>query len=115
MSEINRFMDNAKGFADFVGQKAFDAAEVSKAFARKKSIEYKINEKYKELGRLCFEMHQSGLDDTGSMKKLIGEISLLQSDLRAAEDESSRSKVCRFCGTANDVSNLFCSHCGNSM
>ena len=115
MSDLDRFMDNARDFADFVGQKAVDAAEMSRQFARRKSIEYKINEKYKELGRLCFETQRDGTDASDAISSLISEIDLLNSELRAAEEESIRGKACKVCGTVNDNSNNFCAHCGNAL
>ena len=115
MSDLDKFMDNARDFADFVGQKAVDAAEMSRQFARRKSIEYKINEKYKELGRSCFEAQRDGTDASAAISSLISEIDLLNSELRAVEEESMRGKVCKVCGTVNDNSNNFCAHCGNAL
>lgn len=115
MADINRFIDSTKDFAGFVGQKAGDVFNASKAFAEKTTIEAKINIKYRELGKLCFEMHENGTDETGQMKELIGQISLLKSEIKAAEEQSRTHKVCKYCGTKNAVDDHFCARCGSRL
>ena len=116
MSDLDRFMDNARDFADFVGQKAVDAAEMSRQFARRKSIEYKINEKYKELGRLCFETQRDGTDASDAISSLISEIDLLNSELRAAEEESMRGKRhARYAALSTIIQTISAHTAGNSL
>ncbi len=115
MADINRFVDTTRDFAGFVGQKAEDLFNVSKSFAERTSIEAKISGKYRELGKLCYEMHENGSDETGRMKELIGQISLLKSDLKAAEEAGKKAKVCKYCGCRNAFDDSFCAKCGSRL
>ncbi|MBQ5330416.1 MAG: zinc ribbon domain-containing protein [Oscillospiraceae bacterium] len=115
MADINRFVESTRSFAGFVSEKATAALDTGKAYAQRANISVKIREKYTELGKVCYEMHENNTDETGKMKRLIGEINLLKSDLRAAEEESGKKKICPYCGNKNYPDDSFCSKCGSRL
>lgn len=112
---MSDFNSTFRGISDTVTRTAGNVLDTTKAFAKRSSITLKIRDKYTELGRVCYEMHEKGTDETGKMKKLIGEINLLKSDLRVAEEESGLKKICPACGTQNKADNCYCIACGKML
>ena len=62
-------------------------------------------------------MHESGQDETGSMKNIIDEIKELKKELVSANEtvNAKQAKVCAFCGEKNDGGNLYCKKCGEKL
>lgn len=112
---LDNLICDSKNIIDKVSVKANSAFNVSKAYVEKAQVKVKLQEKYCELGKTCYEMHKSGNDETGNMKKLIKEIKLLEIQLEDAEEASGKPKTCAFCGAKNSCDNTFCAKCGEKL
>lgn len=110
-------VSGAKDVFDKAAAKAGEAIDYSKTQIDRGQLKAKIKEKYCELGKICYNMHECGDDKTGKMKKLIGEIKELTGKLEEADVSvnAKRSKECRFCGTANDAVSAYCTKCGEKL
>lgn len=103
---------------DTVVEKTGEVLDYSKAKLDKSSINVKLREKYQVLGKLCYDMSESGDDETGTMKKLIADIRSLKEDLRNIEEESEKAakfKECRYCNAKNPQTASYCSKCGEKL
>lgn len=114
------FDDLAAGAKDVFGKaaaKAGEAIDYSKTQIDRGQLRMKIKELYCKLGNICYNMHENGDDRTGEMKKVIGEIKELRNKLDEADIavNAKKTKVCRFCETANDAVNDYCTKCGEKL
>ena len=107
----------AKDVFDKAAAKAGEAIDYSKTQIDRGQLKSKIKEKYTELGKICYDMHECGDDRTGEMKEVIGEIKELQIKLEEADIavNAKKTKVCRFCETANDAASEYCTKCGEKL
>lgn len=112
---FDNFISDSKDAFDKVTDKAVSAVNVSKAYVEKAQLRVKLREKYYELGKACYDMHDNGIDETGNMKKMIKEIKLLETQLEYAEEASGKPKVCAYCGAKNSSDNLYCAKCGEKL
>ncbi len=110
-------VSGAKDIFDKAAAKAGDAIDYSKTQIDRGQLKAKIKEKYCELGKICYDMHECGDDKTGEMKKVIAEIKELDKKLSEADAavNAKKTKVCRFCGTANDAVSEYCTKCGEKL
>lgn len=108
---------DAMNILDKAANKTNEVIDYSKAQIDRASIRGKINEKYTELGKLCYNMHESDADETGRMKIVIGEIKKLNDKLNETEKavKSNRKKTCKFCLTENDPNAVYCTKCGEKL
>ncbi len=112
---MDDFISDSKEVFDKVTVKANAAVNVSKAYVEKAQLRVKLRDKFNELGKICYDMHKNGTDETGAMKKLIKEIKLLEAQLEYAEEASGKPKLCVFCGAKNKSDNVYCSKCGEKL
>ena len=61
---FDNLISDAKGILDKAAVKAGEAVDYSKTQIDRAQLRAKINEKYTELGKLCFNMHESDADET---------------------------------------------------
>ena len=113
--DMDNFISDSKDIIDKLTVKAKDAASVSKAYVEKAQLRVKLRDKYYQLGKVCYDMHRSGADETGNMKILIKEIKMLEAQLEYAEEASGRPKVCKLCGAKNSSENSYCAKCGDRL
>lgn len=113
--------DNLKADAmnlfDKAASKTAEAIDYSKNQIDRAQLRAKINEKYTELGKLCYNMHESDADETGRMKAVIVEISKLKAKLDDADKavKSKKPKTCKFCLTENEADAVYCTKCGEKL
>ena len=88
-------VSGAKDVFDKAAAKAGEAIDYSKTQIDRGQLKAKIKEKYCDLGKICYNMHECGDDDVSVNAK--------------------RSKECRFCGTANDAVSAYCTKCGEKL
>lgn len=112
---FDNFISDSKDAFDKVTDKALSAVNVSKSYVERAQFRVKLREKYYDLGKTCYDMHNNGTDETGTMKKLIKEIKLLETQLEYAEESSGKPKTCVFCGAKNSNENLYCAKCGEKL
>jgi len=110
-------VSGAKDIFDKAAAKAGEAIDYSKNQIDRGQLKAKIKEKYCELGKICYNMHECGDDKTGEMKKLIAEIKDLEDKLVKADEAvgAKKTRECRFCGTANDPDAGYCTKCGEKL
>lgn len=115
--KFDNFISDAKVVFDKVAEKTNEAVEYSKTQIERIQLKNKIREKYQELGKLCYDMHESGQDETGNMKNIIDEIKELKKELVSANESvnAKQAKVCAFCSEKNDGGNLYCKKCGEKL
>ncbi|MCM1578894.1 MAG: hypothetical protein NC078_08870 [Ruminococcus sp.] len=112
---IDTIIGGGREIADKVAQKAVSAVNVSKSYVDRAQLRVKMNGKFEELGRLCYNMHKTGTDESGSMKLLIKELKVLDAQLEMAEEAGGKPKICAFCGNKNDSENVYCAKCGERL
>lgn len=112
---FDNFITDSKEFFDKLTVKANGAVNVSKAYIEKAQLRVKLRDKYYDLGKLCYDMHRSGADETGNMKILIKEIKMLEAQLEYAEEASGKPKICSLCGAKNSSENSYCAKCGEKL
>lgn len=113
--DFDNFISDSKNVIDKLAVKANQAADVSKAYVEKAQIRVKLRDKYYELGKVCYSMHRDDTDETGTMKKIIKEIKLLEEQLEYAEELGRKPKYCRLCGAKNAADNAYCCKCGEKL
>ena len=99
---------DAKNLLDKAASKANEAVDYSKTQLDRAQLRSKIREKYTELGRLCYNMHETDADETGRMKIVINDIRSLEHKLKYkknlesdVEEISAELKAC-----ADEISRL---------
>ena len=112
---VDNLISDSKDILDKLSDKASGAVSVSKAYIEKAQLRVKLRDMYYKLGKTCYDMHQSGSDETGNMKKLIKEIKILEAELEYAEEASGKPRECKFCGARNISENIYCSKCGEKL
>ncbi len=111
------FITDAKGIYDKVAQKATEAVDYSKTQIDRASLRSKIKDKYAELGKKYYDMHENNTDENKAMKALVEEIASLKKQLAEADVSvnAKKCKACSFCETNNDAAALYCSKCGEKL
>lgn len=114
---FDNLISDAKGILDKAAVKAGEAVDYSKTQIDRAQLRAKINEKYTELGKLCFNMHETDADETGKMKIVINDIRSLNNKLTEADKavNAKKTKTCKFCLTKNDADSSFCTKCGEKL
>ena len=117
MYTFESFISDAKFIRDKAASKANEVVEYSKTQIDRAQLRSKINEKYTELGKLCYSMHESDADETGKMKIVINDIKDLENKLNEADKavNAKKCKTCKFCNTQNDADSKFCTKCGEQI
>lgn len=109
------FIYDAKKAIDKMGEKTGAAVEYSKTQVEKAQLKGKLREKYCDLGKLCYEMHERDIDYTGSMKKLLEQIREIETQIEEADIMLGVPKICPLCGTKNAADNTYCTKCGEKL
>lgn len=108
---------DAKNIFDKASAKAGEVVDYSKTQIDRAQLRSKIREKYTELGKLCYNMHETDADETGKMKIAINDIRSLENKLNEADKvvNAKKSKTCKFCLTKNDADSVYCTKCGEKL
>ena len=109
------FIYDTKKAIDKVGLKTNEAIEHSKIQVGKAQLKGKLKEKFCDLGKLCYEMHETDEDYTGSMKKLLAQIKEIEDQIKDADTALGTPVVCALCGTKNSAENDYCTKCGEKL
>lgn len=112
---FDTIISGSKELADKLAEKAASAVTVSKSYVDRAQLRVKMDEKLRELGKVCYQMHKTGSDESGSMKMIIKELKVLDAQLEMAEEAGGKPKVCAFCGGKNDPENTYCAKCGERL
>ncbi|MCD7731610.1 MAG: hypothetical protein LUI05_08985 [Oscillospiraceae bacterium] len=114
---FNDLKEDAKSIFDKAAAKANEAVDYSKTQLDRAQLRSKIREKYTELGKLCYNMHETDADETGKMKIVINDIRSLENKLDEADKavNAKKCKTCKFCLTQNDADSVYCTKCGEKL
>ena len=114
---FDNLISDAKVVMDKAAAKANEAVDYSKTQIDRAQLRAKINEKYTELGKLCFSMHETDADETGRMKIVINDLRSLNAKLTEADKavNTKKYKTCKFCLTKNEADSSFCTKCGEKL
>ena len=102
-------------YLDSVKRKTGEAFDYSKKQIEKAQLKAKFRDKLTELGKMCYDMHKTDIDHTGSMKRLLIELEDLEQQIKDADDVIGTPIVCSLCGTKNNPSNDYCTKCGEKL
>lgn len=112
---FDSIIDGSREFIGAAAEKAADVVNVSKSYVERASLKLKLDDKYRDLGRLCYHMHKTGSDESGGVKAIIKEIKSMEGQLEMAEEITGKPKICAFCGRKNSSDNVYCSGCGEKL
>ncbi|MBE6839548.1 MAG: hypothetical protein E7507_08450 [Ruminococcus sp.] len=118
MSGMDSFIDGARRCIDSAAEKTGDFIEVSKLKLEKTQLESKVREQYQKLGKMCFDMSETGTDTTPYMNEVMDKIRELKKDIQWTEDRINSvkpQKTCASCGKKNSTENLYCQNCGAKL
>ena len=117
MSVFDEFLYGAKKCFDAAAEKTSDLFEASKIQLEKSQLTCEIKEEYEKLGKICYHMSESGVDQTEKMKASIVRIHALRDELAQLREnaKSDRVKVCTECGAENSPHFKYCSSCGSRL
>ncbi len=74
MNFVDDILDVCSKAVDTAIDKTGEVIDYSKNRLDRSSLKVKIREKYQVLGKLCYDMTESGEDDMGTMKRIIADI-----------------------------------------
>ncbi len=111
MAFIDDIVAGAQKAGKYVCEKAEDAKDYVSLEYKTASIKGKINEQYKQLGKLVYNKAEEQKINT-----VIQEIKKLNDELCAVSDDMAKFKnVCKNCKETNKPSAEFCCKCGNPL
>jgi len=112
------FLYKAKSVADVAGKKTGEVVGYNKLKYQVKQTQWDIEKAYAKLGAFVYESRKSEEDFTDLIALAISEIDLLGEKQENLEKQILACKKvikCTSCGRENDLSNSYCSRCGNSL
>ena len=118
MNFVDDILDVCSKAVDTAIDKTGEVIDYSKNRLDRSSLKVKIREKYQVLGKLCYDMTETGDDDMGTMKRIIADIRSLKDELAKLEDDTARrekTKVCKVCHAKNPSASLYCAKCGEKL
>lgn len=117
MSAFDDLVYGAKKCFDAAAVKTTEIIECSRVQLEKAQLNGELKEQYTKLGKLCFEMAESGEDKSVPMRHVMDSIREILEDLKLADEnvKSNKPKVCPNCKNENDPEFEFCSRCGTKL
>lgn len=109
------FIYDTKKCIDKAGEKAKDAISYSKLSVEKAEQQGKLKERYIDLGKYCYKMHETDIDYSGNMKGVIREITEIKNKLKEIDEELKVPKTCSLCGAKNPADSEYCCKCGEKL
>ena len=117
MSTFDDLIYGAKKALDVATVKTNELYEASKIQIEKSQLNGKMKEEYLKLGKTCYQMSDTGIDQTEKMKTIITKIHELDAELKNLNQnsETSKYKTCSECNSQNSIKSNFCYKCGNKL
>jgi ribosomal protein L40E len=117
MSAFDEFVYGAKKCFDAAAVKTNEFIEASKIQIEKSQLNCELRDEYVKLGKACYDMSESGIDNTAKMQAIIERINSIKEELKLAEEnfKSKKPKICHNCGSKNDYDFKYCSKCGSKL
>lgn len=114
MSAFDEILYGAKKCFDAAAEKTNEFIENSKIQMEKSQLHCEMKDEYVRLGRTCYQMSETGIDQTEKMKTIIAKIKALHDELErvSTAQRTPKETVCEVCGAVNASRNAYCSKCG---
>ena len=113
---IDEVVKGAQKAGRFIADKADVAADFVKLEYKASSLRGKLNDAYRELGKLYFSVAETGAESAAEMDDVIEQIKGLNAELAAVEDDmKSYKRVCPSCGAKNSMKADYCQKCGTKL
>ena len=118
MSIMEDVLLNAKTVVDSVSKKAGKVIDISKLRLAALDIKSELSNKYRMLGRICYESKVSDKNYDKNIQKLVETITELNGQLAKINDmiaKAENKSKCSECGTYNNYGAVFCTRCGTRL
>ena len=117
MSAFDEIIYGAKKCFDAASVKTNEFFEASKVQIEKSQLNCKLKEEYINLGKIYYDMSETGIDKTEKMKSIIAKIHGYLEDIKLANENfvKEKFKICENCGEQNSINYEYCSKCGTKL
>ena len=116
MDFIDEVVQKAQKAGKFITEKADTAVDYVSLEYKASSIRGKLDEQYRQLGRLYYSMSQTEAEDCGELQESIDAVKALLCELNAVEEDMSKYKnLCPKCKASNPSKAEYCSKCGAKL
>lgn len=115
MSQIDELFGKALNMADAAGKKTGELVEVSRLKLSLAKLNTSIDEEYKNLGKIVYEMRSIEKADTHAVDEICEKIVVLREKIKQLEQQIAiltNTNLCECCKNSNPSCALFCSKCG---
>lgn len=112
---MEKFINDLKNTAKSAATKTGEFIEVGKLKIACQDTKSKLNDAYKELGKVVYFAEKEGEYTEDAIKNAINEIDSLFEKLSEQEENLAKlksQKKCSSCGAMCDEDSAFCSKCG---
>lgn len=118
MGKLDNVMGVLKEAFNETGKKTTSMVEISKLKISAVKINGEIDELYRKLGSLVYDMKKIDADNPIVIDSCVEEINELKQKLNAVDQKIAENKnviVCHICGSTNVTDSIFCSKCGSQV
>lgn len=116
MDFIDEVVQKAQKAGKFIADKADTAVDYVSLEYKASSIRGKIDDRYKELGRLYYQLSETEAQDSGELQEKVDAVKALICELNAVEEDMSKYKnICPECRANNPAKAEYCSKCGAKL
>lgn len=116
MAFIDDVVSKAQAAGKYVCEKAEDAKDYISLEYKASTIRTKIDNQYKELGRLLYTATEGGDDNEHVRAETINSIKSLINELNDITAQMAKFKnICTACGATNPLNADFCTKCGKAL
>lgn len=116
MAILDDIISKAQTAGKFVMEKAEDAKDYISLEYKASTLRTKIDNQYKELGKLLYSAVEAGADNEHTRAEIINNIKTLLNELNEITVQMAKFKnCCTACGASNPSKADFCSKCGKAL
>lgn len=118
MGKLDNVMGVLKEAFHETGKKTTSVVEISKLKISAVKINGEIDELYRKLGSLVYDMKKIDADNPIVIDSCIEEIDTLKQKLNYVDQKIAENKnvvICHICGSTNVADSIFCSKCGSEV
>ena len=118
MGMVEDTVVKAKEAFDVAAKKTNEVIALQKLKVSASTVNSQMTKAYGVLGRLTYDMHVTGKDNTTAIDALLEELDGYQKELEALEGKIALAKglkICATCGQKNSAASDFCGKCGSKL
>ncbi len=107
-----------KEYFDIACKKTGDFVDMQKLKIDAAKIRSEINKDFESIGRMYYDGHKNGKDNSDAIKAVIADVDGKYNELAEIEDKISEVKggnCCADCGTQNADDSAYCRKCGKKL